>query len=190
MIDYSLFSQLAAARASIISGPDSRSAHCFQFLHSRAKFGLGVIWLSEVRVGGRVAASGRGRFWWVGFSPLQFSVPKGTGETGDWRNTSDLGATAFSSCPPVRRQSLEGDLVVVEERVIWGWFGLRSGGTGNDELALFAFGIHANFDLQHLVLDPGFDDGVEPREVFRVVVGTVGNADVELVGEGISEPIG
>src|SRR5262249_32250345 len=27
-------------------------------------------------------------------------------------------------------------------------------------------------------------------EVFRVVVGTVGNADVELVGEGISEPIG
>ena len=91
---------------------------------------------------------------------------------------------------PVRRQSLEGDLVVVEERVIWGWFGLRSGGTGNDELALFAFGIWAIFDLQHLVLDPGFDDGVEPREVFRVVVGTVGNGDVEVVGEGISEPIG
>ena len=72
----------------------------------RAKFVLGVIWLSEVRVGGLfrvatplVAGERPGAvFCWVGFSPLQFSVPKGTGETGDWRNTSDLGATAFSSC--------------------------------------------------------------------------------------------
>ena len=31
MIDYSVFSQLAAAHASIISGPVSRSAHCFHF---------------------------------------------------------------------------------------------------------------------------------------------------------------
>jgi hypothetical protein len=40
----------------------------------------------------------------VGFSPLQFSVPKGTGETGDWRNTSDLGGdwfSSFSSLSPV-----------------------------------------------------------------------------------------
>src|SRR5262245_51538260 len=71
----------------------------------RAKFGLRVIWLSEVRAGGlfRVATplvpgEPPGGGWLVGFSPLQFSVPKGTGETGDWRNTSDLGAAVFSSC--------------------------------------------------------------------------------------------
>jgi hypothetical protein len=33
MIDYSVFSQLAAARGSIISGPVSRSAAVFNFLH-------------------------------------------------------------------------------------------------------------------------------------------------------------
>ena len=104
MIDYSVFSQLAAARGSIISGPIQPVGNCFQFLH------LGQIRVTRhlviVRVGGPFlggnAAGGRraagGGFWWVGFSPLQFSVPKGTGETGDWRNTSDLGATAFSSC--------------------------------------------------------------------------------------------
>src|SRR5215475_4168767 len=56
--------------------------------------------LSRVNYFGVASLSARGGavFWRVGFSPLQFSVPKGTGETGDWRNTSDLGATAFSSC--------------------------------------------------------------------------------------------
>jgi len=34
MIDYSVFSRLAAARGSIISGPVSRLGYCFQFLHS------------------------------------------------------------------------------------------------------------------------------------------------------------
>jgi hypothetical protein len=34
VIDYSMFSQLAAARGSIISGPVSRSATAFNFLHS------------------------------------------------------------------------------------------------------------------------------------------------------------
>jgi hypothetical protein len=33
MIDYSVFSQLAAARGSIISGPVSRTATAFNFLH-------------------------------------------------------------------------------------------------------------------------------------------------------------
>src|SRR5262249_61178298 len=34
MIDYSVFSQLAAARGSTISGPVSRSATAFNFFHS------------------------------------------------------------------------------------------------------------------------------------------------------------
>jgi len=51
MIDYSVFSQSAAARGSIISGPVSRSATAF-ISAIMAKFGLGIIWLSEVRVGG------------------------------------------------------------------------------------------------------------------------------------------
>jgi hypothetical protein len=51
MIDYSVFSQPAAARGSIISGPVSRSATAFISAFS-AKFGLRVIWLSAVRVGG------------------------------------------------------------------------------------------------------------------------------------------
>ena len=84
MIDYSVFSQLAAAHASIISGPVSRSA-MLSISAFRPKFGLRVIWLSEVRVrwpfpvatplvtGERPGAV----FCWVGFSPLQFSVPKG-----------------------------------------------------------------------------------------------------------------
>src|SRR5215467_9045533 len=51
MIDYAVFSQLAAARGSIISGPVSRSA-MLSISAFRAKFGSGVIWLSAVRVGG------------------------------------------------------------------------------------------------------------------------------------------
>src|SRR6516162_3009474 len=50
MIDYSVFSQSAVARGSIISGPVSHSA-MLSISAFRAKFGLRVIWLSAVRVG-------------------------------------------------------------------------------------------------------------------------------------------
>jgi hypothetical protein len=50
LIDYTVFSELAAARGSIVSGPISRSATGFQFLH------LGQIRVTRhlviVRVGG------------------------------------------------------------------------------------------------------------------------------------------
>jgi len=58
-VDYSVFSQSAAARGSNISGPVSRSATAFISAFS-AKFGLRVILLSAVRVpgsGGRPAPS-------------------------------------------------------------------------------------------------------------------------------------
>ena len=60
MIDYSVFSQLAAARGSIISGPVNRSATAFNF-SIWAKFGLRVIWLLAIRfaAGGRRAAGSR-----------------------------------------------------------------------------------------------------------------------------------
>ena len=53
MIDYSVFSQLAAARGSIISGPIQPLGNCFQFLH------LGQIRLTRHLVIGRQV-----RRWW------------------------------------------------------------------------------------------------------------------------------